>query len=1068
MLAFTATLLLTAAPAAEPPVARLPLTFVANDGQAHPAVRFQAQALGGTVFFTASEVVFALPRAAAAAEPGHARRLSVAGARGAAEVVPLSVVRLRFVDAKERPDIVPAHPRRGVVHFLRGSDPFRWRTRVPTYGAVVYRDLYPGIDLRYEGEGGRLKATYLVAPGSDPSRIRWRYHGVDSARVDGEGDLLLALARPAGKETAPAVVIREDEPVAWQDDADGRRPVAVRYRLDADGSVGFELPAGHDASRPLVLDPTLTYSTFLGGGGEDVGYAVAADATGTYVTGYTLSLDFPTQGPVDPGCGTDGTCDFGYHDVFVARLDPAAAGAGSLLYSTYLGGSDSDYGLRIAADATGAAYVTGIARAGFPTTTNAYQRTHTGAPAADAFLAKLSPDGADLLYSTYLGGSGGEGAFGLALDATNRVYLAGHTTSADFPATAGAYDTSCGTDGSCNGSGDAFLAQLDPAASGMASLLSATYLGGSGDERGYGVARDAAGAVYASGRTASDDFPLAGTPFQAARTGDYDGFLARLDASGAVLAYSTYFGGAGYDDFYSVALGPSSLASVAGLTFSLDLPTSADAFQPSFGGVNDAVFARFDTSAAGAASRLYATYLGGTDDDQGFGLAVDAAGAAYVAGFARSADFPAAGGAFQPANGGYWDAFLARIDPSLGTGALVYSTLLGGLGTDAAYGVALDTQGGVHVVGQTYSGDFPIAGAFQPGPGGGSDVFLAHIAQAATTADLRVAQSASADPASAGRPLTYTITVTNDGPAAAPGARLGEIVLGSASYLSATPSQGTCSPTTYFMEVQVGCRLGVLASGASAAVTFVVTPTADGVLTSTAHVSSNVSDPDAADNQAVATTTAVDSVFADGFETGDTSRWSVTSGGAGLDVSGAAALGGTTRGLRAQFNGAASLFVEDLTPDDEGQYRARFYLDPNGFDPGTAQGHLRTRVLLALENGPTRRQVAIVLRKRDGQYAVLARVREDGGSVADTPFVDVTDAPHFIELQWVRSSGPGMSDGYFQMWIDDVFAAALFGLDTDAHGIDSARLGALSVKGGASGTIYFDEFASRRLAGIGP
>ncbi len=1058
-----------------PSLPRLPTTFVANEGQSDAAVRFQAHTLGGTIFFTASEVVLALPRGAAAGDkPGAARDLAVGSPRDrvAPAGVPVSVVRLRFLDAASHPEVAGVERLPGIVNFFRGSDPTRWRSRVATYAAVVYRDLYPGIDLRYEGVEGRIKATYLVAPGSDPSRIRWTYAGARSTRLDDDGNLLLALPPHGGpKDTgaASAAFVREERPVAWQDDEGVRHPVAVQYRVAEDGSFGFVLPAGYDRARPLVLDPTLTYSTFLGGGGEDVGYGVAVDSTGAYVTGYTLSIDFPTHGPIDPACGSDGNCDFGYHDVFVAKLDPASSGMASMVFSTYLGGSESDYGLRIAVDPTGASYVAGIARSGFPTTSNAFQQTHVGAPAADAFLAKLSPDGSQLLYSTYLGGSGGEGAWGLALDASNNAYLVGQSTSSDFPATAGALDTVCGSDGNCDGVGDAFVAKLNPAASGAASLVFATYLGGSGDERGYGITRDAANQIYVTGRTASTNFPMAGVPFQTSNGGDYDGFLAKLNATGTALVYSTYFGGGGYDDLYSVALGASNRAYVVGLTYSSDLPTSAGAFQPSFGGIDDAYFAKFDPAASGAASRLYASYLGGSDDDQGFGLAVDAADVAYVAGFARSTDFPTAGGAFQPASGGYWDAFLAKIDPGLtGTDALVYSTHLGGLSTDAAFGVALDAATNIFVVGQTYSADFPAVGAFQAGPGGGSDVFLARIGNAATSADLRVSQVESADPASVALALTYTITVTNDGPASASGARLAEILLGSASFVSATPSQGSCSVTQYFNELDVGCLFGSLGGGASATVTFVVTPSASGVLTSTASVASNVSDADSADNVAAVSTTAVDLVFSDGFETGDTSHWSATASDGDLSVTGAAALAGTSRGLQALVNGTNSLYVEDRTPADETHYRARFYLHPNGFDPGEAQGHQRTRIFLGLEEGPTRRLIAIVLRRLGGQYAIRARVRADDDTVTDTPFVDITDAPHSIELQWERSGGPGFDNGFFQMWIDDTFAASLFGLDNDLHGIDTARLGALSLKSGASGTLFFDQFVSRRLSYIGP
>jgi uncharacterized repeat protein (TIGR01451 family) len=725
--------------------------------------------------------------------------------------------------------------------------------------------------------------------------------------------------------------------------------------------------------------------------------------------------------------------------------------------------------VRIAVDGTGASYVTGLARAGFPTTANAFQPAYGGAPGTDAFLAKLSADGSQLLYSTYLGGTGGDGAWGIALDGSNNAYLAGQTASADFPTTAAALDATCGTDGTCNAASDVFVARLDPAASGAASLVFSTYLGGSGEDQAFGLARDGAGNLYITGRTLSSDFPMAGVPYQATSGGDYDAFVAKLGPAGASLAYSTYLGGSGYDDGYSVAVGPSSTTYVTGSSSSAAFPTTAAAFQSGFGGVYDAVFAQVDPTAAGAASLVYSTYLGGSDDDEGFGLAVDGSGVASLAGFTRSMNFPTAGSPFQPLNGGAWDAFVAKVDPAAsGAASLPYSTYLGGLGTDAAYGVALDPTLDMHVTGQTLSTNFPAAGAFQGSYQGNSDVFVAVIDGATTTADLGVVMTDSADPASIGEDLTFTVTITNSGPDAAGGVRLTDVVLGNTVFVSATPTQGTCTAVTFFGEQDVSCQLGALASGASATVDIVVNPAAEGTITSTARVASNVADPDGLDNERVETTTALDLIFADGFETGDTSRWSAVASDGDLSVTGAAALAGSTAGLQAAVDDTSSLHVEDHTPDDEARYRARFYFDPNGFDPGTAEGHFRTRILLALEDGPTRRIVAIVLRLLGGQYAIRARARLDDGTVVDTPFIDITDAAHVVELDWVRSSGEGTDDGSLQLWIDDIWVAALTGLDTDAHGVDTARMGALTVKDGASGTLFFDQFESRRQGYIGP
>jgi hypothetical protein len=869
-----------------PALSSLPVSFVANQGQTDPAVRFQAHALGGTVFFTPSEVVLTLPRTSPGAHgPGAASDLAAGGAAAAAAPhgVAVGVVRLRFLDAVGPVDVTGVDRLPGIVNFFRGSDPTRWRTRVPTYAAVVYRDLYPGVDLRYEGVDGQIKGSYLVSPGADPSRIRWSYTGARSARIDDEGNLLLALPASRGQDRdaaeAPTTMLMEEKPVAWQEVEGGRRPVSVRYRIAKDGSIGFALPDGHDPTHALVLDPTLSYSTYLGGGGLDVGYSVAVDGSGDYLTGYTISNDFPTDGPIDPGCGTDGNCDgLSFYDAFVAKMNPAVPGVAAMVYATYLGGSNDDFGVRIAVDGNGAAYVTGLARADFPTTPNAFQQAFGGgAPTnADAFLAKLSADGSQLLYSTYLGGSGGDGAWGIALDASNVAYLAGQTTSPTFPATPGAVDLTCGTDGMCDGASDAFMAKIDPAASGAASLVYATFLGGSGVDQAFGIARDPVNQVYLTGRTTSTNFPMAGVPFQSSNGGDRDAFLAKFNPAGSALLYSTYFGGGSYEDAYTVALGAGNRAYLIGRTSSVNLPTSAGAFQPAYGGGDsDAYVAKLEPAAAGPASLLYASYLGGGGDDQGYGLAVDASDVAYAAGFARSTDFPSAGGAFQPANGGYWDGFFGKVDPAAsGAASLVYSTQLGGLSTDAVFGLARDGSGNVHLVGQTYSTTFPAVSAFQANHAGNGDVFLAVVDNATTAADLRIVQAESADPAGPFTNLTYTLTVTNDGPVAATGVRLAELIVGTDFFMSANASQGNCTGVSYGFpvpEVDVGCNLGSLASGASATVNVVVYPTVEGTLTATASVASNVSDPDAGDNMVVETTTVVDRIFADGFE-GETVR----------------------------------------------------------------------------------------------------------------------------------------------------------------------------------------------------
>jgi uncharacterized repeat protein (TIGR01451 family) len=857
----------------------LPLFFVPNLGQSPPAVRFQARTLGGAVFFTQREVVLALPRPE---RPGPAGKASIAGdpreaTLGAERGVPVQFVRVRFVGASTSPQVEGKTRLRGVIHERKGRDRSAWRSNVPAFGEVVYRDLYEGVDLRYAESGGRLKATYTVAPGVDPSVIRWRYDGAGQARVDTAGNLRVALAR-ASTTAAAAGELTEHTPSAWQDVAGQRQPVDIRYAVAADGSIGFSLPNGYDRARPLTLDPTLTYSTLLGGGGDDNGYDVAVDAAGLmYVVGRTLSVDFPTKNAVDPGCGTDGNCDgFAFYDAFVAKLDPSASGAASLLFSTYLGGSANDFGLRVRTRAvTGGPqiYVVGIARAGFPTTLNAYDQTYGGAPGADAFLTVLSGDGSQLVYSTYLGGSNGDGAWGLDVDAGGVASIAGQTFSTDFPAV-GAYDAACGSDGTCDtDQSDAFVARINPGVAGSAGLLYSTYLGGRGTDQAYGVMRDSLGRIHVAGRTPSTDFPITLSAAQsangvpgAARTGtcfafeiECDAFVSVLDpgTGPAGLVYSTYVGGSAYEDAYSLVVDAGGNTDVVGTTFSSNFPTTASAFQTSFGGTNDAYLARLAPSASGPASLPYSTFLGGSDDDQGYGLARNGA-VAHVAGFTRSTDFPTAGSPFQPANGGYWDVFVLKLNPTVaGSAGLTYGTYLGGLATDAAYGIAVEASGAMAVVGQAFSANFPVANAYQDLPVSGSEVFVARIDNAATSADLLVTQTDAPDPVAVFGEITYTVLVANAGPDNATGVRLADVLSPGASLVSFTPSQGACGQDFSTFDNDIGCDLGSLASGANATVTVVAMPFSEGTVVNTARVSSNLSDPNASGNVSEESTAVV-------------------------------------------------------------------------------------------------------------------------------------------------------------------------------------------------------------------
>ena len=460
----------------------------------------------------------------------------------------------------------------------------------------------------------------------------------------------------------------------------------------------------YDTARPLVIDPLLVYSTYLGGSDNDSGAAIAVDLSGNaYVTGVTTSTDFPTQ---DPWQATSA----GAQDAFVAKFDPS----GSLVYCTYFGGGADDYGNGIAVDSFGQAYVTGYTTSSdFPTTPGAYQTAYRGGE-GDAFVAKFNSSGSALVYSTYLGGSGYDVATAIAVDPSGNAYVTGYNYLSDFPTTAGAYQTAN------KGSLDVVIAKLNPSGSG---LVYSTYLGGSGDDYGLGIAIDASGNAYVTGHSGWSDFPLK-NPVQATFGGYYDAFVAKINPAGSALVYSTYLGGSGMEIGRGVAVDPFGNAYVVGHTASSNFPTTPGAYQQTFGGGEDAFVAKINSSGSGL---VYSTYLGGTGSERGNGIAVDPAGNAYVTGQNYQGGFPMK----DPVQAAYhyesFEGFVTKVNSS-GSG-LVYSTYLGGTGNDLGLGIAVDPLGNAYVVGFTYSTDFPTTpGAYQATNGGISDAFVAKIA----------------------------------------------------------------------------------------------------------------------------------------------------------------------------------------------------------------------------------------------------------------------------------------------------------------------------------------------------
>jgi hypothetical protein len=469
----------------------------------------------------------------------------------------------------------------------------------------------------------------------------------------------------------------QQAPFVYQDVEGERRPVGGRYVIHAGGDVGFDVEA-YDASRPMVIDPVLEYSTYLGGSDVDTGLGIAVDGAGSaYITGYTDSADFPTTSPyLTDQTGTD---------VFVTKLSPSGS---SLVYSTYLGGDGNDYGYGVAVDASGNAWVTGqTSSTDFPTV-NPYA-THQGGQ--DAFVTKLSPSGSSLAYSTYLGGTSDDSAASVALDALGSAYVTGYTASTDFPVV-NPFQTN-------QGATDAFVTKVSPSGS---SLAYSTYLGGGAGEQAFGIAVDGSGSAYVTGSTYSSDFPTL-SPYQTDQA-DVDVFVTKLSPSGSSLVYSTYLGGGGYDSPNGVALDGSGSAYVTGVTTSPDFPT-LNPYQ-TVRGLYDAFLTKLSPSGS---SLVYSTYLGGGADDVAYGVAVDASGSAHVTGVTTSTDFPTVS-PYQTDQGSA-DAFVTKVSPS--GASLVYSTYFGGGASDFGYSIAVDGSGGAYVTGETASTDLPTQDPYE-------------------------------------------------------------------------------------------------------------------------------------------------------------------------------------------------------------------------------------------------------------------------------------------------------------------------------------------------------------------
>jgi len=712
---------------------KLPLSFEANQGQTDPQVKFLSRGQGYSLFLTRTEAVLQLR---IPTQPGQAADFGLRNADRPAfetgvrnpkskirnpQLARPVTLRMRLVGANPNAEARGVEELPGRSNYFIGNDPSKWRTNVPNYAKVEYRDVYPGINLVHYGNQRQLEYDFVVSPGADPRAIKFEVEGAERIEIDGRGDLVLHVA---GGE------VRQHKPVVYQEVDGERREIAGQFALRVPSSqsairnpkseIGLEI-GPHDATQPLVVDPVLVYSTYLGGSGDDQALGIAVDSAGNaYVTGYTFSTNFPTASPLQAAFGGS------IRDGFVAKV----SAVGSLLYSTYLGGSGDDYGSGITVDSSGNAYVTGATDStNFPTV-SPLQAAFGGAQ--DAFVAKVSAGGG-LLYSTYLGGSGADVGHGIAVDSAGNAYVAGETFSTNFP-------TASPLQAAFGGARDAFIAKLNAAGS---ALVYSTYLGGSGEDYGFGIAVDSTGSAYVTGITYSYNFPTA-SPLQATNGSGIDAFVAKLNAAGSALVYSTYLGGSGSDGGFGIAVDSAGNAYVTGYTTSTNFPT-ASPLQAANGGGNDAFVAKLNATGS---ALVYSTYVGGSGREEARAIAVDSTGSAYVTGNTDSYNFPTASPLQRANAGGAFDAFVAKLDAS-GSG-LLYSTYLGGSDQDIPYGIAADSSGNAYVTGTTLSTNFPTASPLQAAHGGGrADAFVAKIIGLAAACTYSIAPASQAFTASA-------------------------------------------------------------------------------------------------------------------------------------------------------------------------------------------------------------------------------------------------------------------------------------------------------------------------------
>ena len=853
----------------------LPMFFEPNHGQTAPQVKFLARGAGYGLFLTADEAVLQLQPSAVSTQ--HS---ALSSQRASS-----SVIRMRLDGANSSARVSGASPLPGKSNYFIGNDPSKWRSDIPQFARVQYQAVYPGVDLVYYGNQGQLEYDFRVAPGADPNQIALSFQGASARIVSGDsgdsGDLIFSTANGDIHFHAPHVY-QPAAPESGNSSGNTEKAIAGGFRQLAGNKIGFTI-GDYDHTRELVIDPILSYSTYLGGGGESLVKVAVDAADNIYLAGSTTSAYFfpiPTNND-NPSPPLQTTLN-GTQNLFIAKINPSPQlGYPQLLYATYLGGSGTDSLAGIAVDSSFNIYVAG-------TTTSPDFPTPNGLPqpgpvtGTHGFLSAITFNSNNnvysLAYSTYLAGNGADTVTGLAIDSNRNAYVTGVTTSTNpetylypFPASSNGYQTVSNAPPNAPGYPQFFASKIDTTRSGYPSMLYSTYFGGgypaNATAIGGGIAVDpapnSAPNMYITGTT--NMLPVgtnggAGFPLLAAQqsclneasnhgtcnsnnTTAPDAFVAKINPNydgSSSLFYSTYLGAEGDDYGNAIDVDTSGNAYVIGSTDSLLWQIPPGAFQTSYGGGSDDAFIAKIGNLTGSVYPLtYFTYLGGSGPDIGQDIKVDAVQAAHVVGSTYSTDFPTTVGTYQPHNGGGEDAFVASISTTLsGEGAGDFSSYLGGGQLDQGTGVAIDIFGATYAAGTTQSSTppFPITPtAYQPTLNGPQNAFVSKIGASSTLVVSYPSTSPSPYPAvAAGTQVAFTFDITNSNPNGTDPASLvvfnalGLPTTGLASTPTAkvTSGSGSCGNVQQGLGSTISCSIPTLAVNATATVEVDMTPSA--------------------------------------------------------------------------------------------------------------------------------------------------------------------------------------------------------------------------------------------------